>query len=85
MWTIITHCMLWLLFTECIHAIHDCDWVRIIYQKMGGNVSLIPQNCCRMARITCLYGKVIAIRWSYQGLNGKIPPEIGNLVNLKYL
>jgi hypothetical protein len=30
-------------------------------------------------------GKVIGIRWGSQGLVGSIPPEIGNLVNLKYL
>jgi len=83
--TIIQKCMLWLLITKCIVAFSDCDWVKIIYGKMGGNVSLIPQDCCLMARITCHDGHVIRIRWGYQGLNGYISPEIGNLLNLESL
>ena len=86
MWTIITHCMLWLLVTECIVAKHDCDWVKIIYQKMDGDISLNRQeNCCKMFGVRCDYGQVIGIHWGYQGLNGYIPPEIGNLINLEIL
>ena len=82
---IITQFMLWLLITKCIVANHDCDWVRIIYQKMGGRVSNIPQDCCKMFGVACLDGHVLQITWGYQGLNGHIPPEIGNLVHLKWL
>ena len=85
MWTIITHCMLWLLFTECIVAENDCYWVRIIYWKMGGRFSMIPQDCCRMKGVSCLDGHVIQLRWRYHNLNGYIPPEIGKLVHLKWL
>jgi hypothetical protein len=74
-----------LLFTKCIVAVRDCDWVNIIYGKMGGDVSLLPQDCCLLKGVTCLDGHVIRIRWGYQGLNGYIPPEIGNLVHLKWL
>ena len=63
----------------------SCDWVRIIYQKMGGHVSLIPQDCCRMNGVACFDGHVVGITWSYRGLNGNIPPEIGNLLYLKHL
>ena len=85
MWTIITHCMLWLLFTKCIVAENDCDSVKIIYQKMGGDVSKIPQNCCRMLGVICHDGQVSYIRWGYHNLKGYIPPEIGNLVHLRWL
>ena len=86
MWTIITHCMLWLLVTECIVAKHDCDWVKIIYQKMDGDISLNRQeNCCKMLGVRCDYGQVIGIHWGYQDLSGYIPPEIGNLINLEML
>ena len=77
--------ILLLLFTKFIVAVSDCDWVKIIYQKMGGDVSRIPQNCCRMAGVTCHDGHVIELRWGYQGLNGYIPPEIGHLINLRWL
>ena len=65
--------------------IADCDWVKIIYHKMGGHVSLIPQDCCRMNGVACFDGHVVHITWVFQGLNGYIPPEIGNLVNLRWL
>ncbi len=74
-----------LLFTKCIVAVSDCDWVKIIHQKMGGNVSLNPQNCCKMNGVACLDGNVIAIYWINQNLKGLIPPEIGNLVKLQRL
>ena len=74
-----------LLFAKCIVAENDCDWVRIIYGKMGGHVSLIPQDCCLMNGVTCHDGHVIELRWRYQGLNGYIPSEIGHLINLRWL
>ena len=85
MWTIITHCMLWLLFTECIVAVSDCDWVKIIYGKMGGHFSMIPQDCCRMLGVACHDGHVIEINWSNKSLNGTISPDVGNLGNLQRL
>ena len=74
-----------LVLTKCIVAKHDCDWVKIIYQKMGGHVSLIPQDCCRMIGVACHDGHVVHITWDFHGLNGYIPPEIGNLLYLKHL
>ncbi len=80
--------MLMLLFTTIL-AENDCDWVKIIYEKMGGDVSKIPQeNCCEkfeMFGISCHDGHIIQIRWGYLNLDGYIPPEIGNLVHLKSL
>ena len=69
-------------FSECIA---DCNWVRIVYQKMGGDVSLIPQDCCRMNGVACHDGHVIAINWSNKKLNGTISPDIGNLLKLETL
>ena len=74
-----------LLLTKCIVAKHDCDWVKIIYQKMGGDVSMIPQNCCRMLGVACHDGHVVGIYWSNKNLNGIISSVIGNLVNLESL
>jgi hypothetical protein len=38
-----------------------------------------------MKGVSCLDGHVIQLRWRYHNLNGYIPPEIGKLVNLKWL
>ena len=74
-----------LLVTKCIVAAGECDGLKIIYQKMGGDVSIIPQNCSRMLGVACHDGHVIGINWSNNNLNGTIPPEIGHLVNLRWL
>ena len=81
-----TQLLLWPLLTQCILAKTDCNWVRIIYRKIRGNVSEIPPNCCEMDRVRCnREGQVVTINWSNKDLEGFIPPEIGNLVNLKGL
>ena len=77
--------LLWLLFTQCIFAQTECDWVRIIYRKMGGS-ALISLECCKMHGVICNDdGRVTGINWSHHGLTGDIPPEIGKLVNLEEL
>jgi hypothetical protein len=89
----IPHFLLKFLFNEdilsqagqSISAMTDCDWVRIIYQKMGGNVKLIPKDCCSMNEIRCINGYVTDINWNNQLLTGFIPSELGNLVNLQKL
>ena len=63
----------------------ECDWVRIIYGKMGGDVSEIPNDCCEMEGVKCEQGAVTMLRWNQQGLNGCIPAEIEKLTNLKVL
>jgi hypothetical protein len=69
-----------------IPAQPDCDWVQIIYSKMGGNVNSIPRDCCRMDGVRCNSdGHVTELIWVYQDLTGFIPPEIGNLANLQKL
>jgi hypothetical protein len=86
MLTMIPHLILWLLFNQCILAETDCDWVRIIYSKMGGDVNSVPQDCCRMDGIHCSEdGHVIKISWNHQGLTGSLPQEVGNLLNLEWL
>ena len=87
------HFLLKFLFSEdilsqagqSILAMTDCDWVRIIYLKMGGNVKLIPKDCCRMVGVECTDSHVTEINWNIQGLSGTIPAELGNLVNLQKL
>jgi hypothetical protein len=82
----ISHFLFWLLLSKFILAETDCDWLRIIYSKMGGDVQKIPQNCCRMDGVECTEdGYVTAIDWNHQGLSGSIPKELGNLVYLEWL
>ena len=82
MWTIIPQFMKYPWLSEYIA---DCDWVNVIYRKMGGHVSMIPQDCCRMLGVACHDGHVIAINWSYHKLNGYIPPDIVHLISLRWL
>ena len=49
-----------------------------------------PNACCEMEGVECegsddLGSVVVKISWGNQGLEGPIPPEIGNLRNLQYL
>ena len=81
----ITQLLLWPLLTQCILAANDCHWVRVIYGKMGGDVSDILEDCCRMEGVICEQGRVTDLFWFDQGLAGFIPAEIGNLVNLQNL
>ena len=85
MYKMISQFLLQLLLTQCILAQTDCDWVRIIYQKLGGNVSRILEDCCIMYDVTCTDGMVTEIYWSDQGLTGSIPEELSNLENLELL
>lgn len=63
----------------------ECDWLRIVYQKMGGNVLDIPRDCCKMYGVRCRNGDVTSINWINQALTGSIPSEIRHLVNLQSL
>ena len=81
----ITQLLLWPLLTQCILAETDCYWVTIIYGKMGGDISQIPLNCCNMPGVSCDEGRIAALNWDNQGLSGSVPPEIGNLKNLRLL
>ena len=86
MLTMIPHLILWLLFNQCILAKTDCDWLRIIYSKMGGNVNSVPQDCCRMDGVRCTQdGYVKNLFLDSRGLTGSIPQELGNIVNLQKL
>jgi hypothetical protein len=78
--------LLWLLFNQCILAqATECDWVRIIYRKLGGNFRWIHPDCCTMNEIICTDGYITEIRWHNLRLKGSIPPELENLVNLQKL
>ena len=85
MLTMIPKLMLWLLFNQCILAKTDCDWLVIIYSKMGGDVNSVPQDCCRMDGVECNDGHVKSLFWYSRGLTGSFPKELGNLVNLEGL
>jgi hypothetical protein len=80
--------LLLLLFSQpgqCLVA-SECYWLRIIYQKMGGDVSLIPVDCCQMDGIICSDDDHITeIDWIGQDLTGTIAPEIGMLTHLQEL
>ena len=81
-----TQLLLWPLLAQCILAAYDdCHWVRVIYRKMGGDVSKIPNDCCRMEGVICEGDRVAGLFWAWKSMKGIIPPEIGNLVNLKRL
>jgi hypothetical protein len=77
--------MLWLLFNQCILAKTDCDWLVIIYSKMGGDVNSVPRDCCVINGVECTDGYVTGIFLDRQGLTGSLPEELGNLVNLEWL
>jgi hypothetical protein len=77
--------LVWLFSIQESTPQTDCDWLRIIYQKMGGNVKWIPRNCCRMVGVECTDDHVTRIHWCYDYFSGSIPLEIGMLTDLKYL
>jgi hypothetical protein len=77
--------LLFLFYTLSISAMTDCDWVRIIYQKMGGDVRRIPKDCCKKNGVICAEGHVTGLYWSKQSLVGSIPRELVELVNLEDL
>jgi hypothetical protein len=68
----------------------DCATVFYLWKFWGktllGTVDRYdPTACCTMAGVTCNGPSVTDINWSSELLSGPIPPEIGNLVNLKRL
>lgn len=79
------HLLIWLLSTQFILAETDCDWIKIIYKKLGSDISNVD-DCCSLDHITCdEESRVITIIWDSTDLTGYLPPEIGNFVNLKHL
>lgn len=74
--------LVWTL-TSCIPS--ECPQVIEIWLAMGGSPNEVLQDCCAMSRVTCNDSGVTSINWSFKGLNGGIPSEIGALVNLKSL
>jgi hypothetical protein len=77
--------LLKLLSKQPIPAQTDCHWLRIVYKKLGGNVKLIPRNCCRMMGVECTDDHVTGIHWEFRQLAGTIPAELENLVYLERL
>ena len=66
----------------------DCDIVLKIWKKMGKQTAIKGSSlkgCCQMSGVQCQGSLVISINWGNQGLNGKIPKEIGALWFLKRL
>ncbi len=76
--------IVWILLAQCILAVNDGYWVRIIYKKMGGRTSYFKDGCS-IPGVTCSGSKVVEIEWSKKGLSGSIPPEIGKLASLSIL
>jgi hypothetical protein len=84
MFEMISKLLLWLLLSKCILAETECDWLRIVYEKMGGDARTIPQDCCQMDGVFCNSdGHIVNILWPSYGLTGFIPQEIGMLTNLE--
>jgi len=67
-----------------------CCWVVESWKKMGQITSASSTNataCCTgIPGVTCTStGIVTEINWHGRGLRGSIPPELGNLSNLRNL
>jgi len=85
--------------TTCTSSSHECCWVKRTWQLMGKTTSVSSTNataCCYVLGSTTQIsgipgvrctstGIVTEIRWYYQSLQGQIPPELSNLVNLAKL
>jgi hypothetical protein len=85
--------------TTCTSSSSECCWVIRSWQKMGKSTTVSSTNataCCYVLGSTtqtsgipgvkCTStGIVTEIRWYYQSLQGQIPPELSNLVNLARL
>jgi len=82
---------------SCTSTSPQCCWARRIRELMGKNTSVSVTSktaCCfllgdkvQTSGIDGVYcdknGLVDTLRWNGHGLTGSIPPEIGNLTNLK--
>jgi len=62
---------------------NDCNTVLAVYKAMGG----VPKtsNGCALNGVFASGKTVTDIVWTFEGLKGQIPKEIGNLKKLKYL
>jgi hypothetical protein len=63
-----------LLFSSCIVADSDCDWLKKFFPSMGGDVSIIPEDCCTMNGVLCWNGLIRYMNLAKLGLT--IPPGI---------
>jgi hypothetical protein len=61
----------------------DCKTVLAVYKAMGGITW--ETNGCLLGGVTEVNGKVTKIEWDRYPLSEPIPPQIGNLKNLKEL
>ena len=79
---------LWFYFVLAVAA-GDCETVVNLWKILGRGTEVDPANltaCCTgIAGITCDGSNVTAIVWNHQFSSGVIPPQIGDLVNLKVL
>ncbi len=85
--------------TTCYSSSYQCCWVKRSWELMGKTTSVSSTNataCCNylgsttqssgIPGVTCGFnGYPIEINWNSQGLQGQIPPEMGNLKPLRRL
>ncbi len=69
---------------------HDCYTVIQILELMGIQTDkdrLDPTACCELPGVECEGSNVVSIRWvnTLRRLEGRIPPQIGFLENLRIL
>jgi hypothetical protein len=78
----------------CTSTSNQCCWVRRFWESMKGVTfsNTGATACCKnlnsggITGVTCTtLGIVTKIDWQFQDLQGPIPPEFENLVNLTYL
>ena len=78
---------------RCNSSSPECCWVVESWREMGrtASVSLTDATACcsGIHGVTCTFEedvtKVIQIDWLDEGLQGRIPPQLGKLVNLQEL
>ena len=66
----------------------ECPFVINAWNQMKNPTPALADgsNCCNIKGVFCVLNVgVTKILWHNQGLSGEIPPELGNLVNLKEL
>lgn len=68
---------------DCIPP--ECAQVISIWLTAGGSPDAVLDDCCQMIGVGCFGSKVDSIFWDDKGLSGIIPPEIGDLINIRYL
>ena len=74
-----------MMMLQTIQCITDCETVVAIYKAMGGKEFDVDRPCGIQGVTIDDHGRVVEIYWNFKGLQGSIPPEIGDLRHLRFL